>query len=99
VASEILGLGDYLPKTEFHSSFTESYLSRYNSDPSLSAYAWVPYQFNTDFSFGIGRRDKKFDISFVAKNLLNNHTPSLQTMTSYTPSYPQWIGLQFSGKF
>ncbi|WP_347989055.1 TonB-dependent receptor [Methylomonas sp. AM2-LC] len=99
VASEILGLGDYLPKTEFHTSFTESYLSRYNSDSSLSAYAWIPYQFNTDFSFGIGRRDKKFDISFVAKNLLNNHTPSVQTMTSYTPSYPQWLGLQFSGKF
>jgi hypothetical protein len=99
IPSEVIGLGDYLPKTEFHSSFTESYLSRYNSDASLSNYAWIPYQFNTDFSFGVGRRDKKFDVSFVAKNLLNNHTPTLATMYSYTPAYPQWIGLQLSGKF
>ncbi len=102
IPSEIVGnlLGiDFLRKTEIHSSFTETYTSRYNSDASLSNYAWIPYQFNTDFSFGIGRRDKTFDVSFVAKNLLNNHTPVLQTLNTYTPAYPQWIGLQLSGKF
>ncbi len=98
VLGEMLGI-DLLPKTDVHSSFTETYTSRYNSDASLSNYAWIPYQFNTDFSFGIGRRDKLFDVSFVAKNLLNNHTPVLQTLNSYTPAYPQWIGLQLSGKF
>jgi outer membrane receptor protein involved in Fe transport len=99
VPSELIGLGDYLPKTEFHSSFTETYASRFNSDTSLSNYAWVQYYFNTDFSFGIGRRDKKFDLSFVAKNLLNNHTPTTQTNTSYLLPNPQWLGIQLSGKF
>ena len=60
IPTELLGI-DFLPKADVDSGFTETYTSRYNSDASYRTdYGYLPM--NTDFSFGIGRRDKLFDI-------------------------------------
>ncbi|MES2350936.1 MAG: TonB-dependent receptor [Pseudomonadota bacterium] len=83
---------------EFHTSFNTSYSSRANSDIALSSYGWIPAYSITDFSIGLGKRDKSFDFSVIAKNLFNDRTPSAQTWNTVTPSSPRWLGLMVSGK-
>ena len=80
-------------------TFNTSYTSRYNSDnTALSSYAWIHGHTITDLSVGVGRIDKRFDVSLLAKNLFDNTSPLAQTWDNYTPAPPRWIGLQFSGK-
>ena len=98
IPSEVLGI-DALGKTDFHTSFTTSFTSKYNSDSNLSSYGWIRANFRTDFAIGVGRRDKLFDVSFVAKNLFDDTTHTTQTWNSYQPAFPRWYGLQLSGKF
>lgn len=83
---------------EFHSSINTAYTSRYNSDIALSSYAWVPSYSITDFSIGIGRKDKKFDTSLLVKNLFNDDTSQVRTWNTYVPVVPRWIGVVFSGE-
>jgi len=85
-------------RNEFHTSFTSYFTDSYKSDVSLSNYSWINANITTDFAIGVGRRDKLFDISFVAKNLFNNQTPYAKTWNSYTPGIPQWFGVMVSGK-
>lgn len=82
----------------FHTSFNTAYTSRYNSDIALSRYAWVPSYSITDFSIGIGRKDKKFDTSLLVKNLFNDDTSQVRTWNTYVPTVPRWIGVVFSGE-
>ena len=91
---EILG-----GKNEFHTSFTTAFTSSYKSDTSLSSYSVIPANTTTDLSIGIGRRDRAFDVSLVAKNIFNNQTPNARTWNSYSPGIPQWFGLTVNGKF
>jgi iron complex outermembrane receptor protein len=94
--------GDYrypvFKDKEFHTSFNTAYYSRANSDVALSSYAWIPAYSITDFSIGIGRRDKKFDTSLLVKNLFNDDTSQVVTWNSYVPAVPRWIGIMFSGE-
>ena len=83
---------------EFHTSFSTSYSGRANSDIALSTYGWIPAYSITDFSIGLGKRDRSFDFSVIAKNLFNDRTPSAQTWNTITPSAPRWLGLMVSGK-
>lgn len=91
---EILG-----GKNEFHTSFTTAFTSSYKSDVALSEYSVIPANTTTDLSIGIGRRDKAFDVSLVAKNIFNNQTPYARTWNSWQPGIPQWFGLTVNGKF
>jgi len=94
--------GDYhvpvLSNQEFHATFNTAYNSRYNSDVSLSNYAWVGASSITDLGIGIGTRTQSFDVSLIAKNVFNNHAPLLATWNTYTPATPRWLGLVVSGK-
>ncbi len=82
----------------FHTSFNTNYESRYNSDVSLSNYAWIPAHSITDYSIGLSNAKQTFDASVIVKNLFNNGTPQTQTWDSYTPAVQRWIGLQFTGR-
>lgn len=83
---------------EFHTSINTAFTSKYNSDIALSSYAWVPSYSITDFSIGIGRKDKKFDASLLVKNLFNDDTSQVRTWNTYVPAVPRWIGVVFSGE-
>jgi outer membrane receptor protein involved in Fe transport len=79
-------------------SFNTAYNSRFNSDNSLSSYAWVPASSITDISIGFSRLDNKFDAGILVKNLFNDRTYLSQTWNSYTPAVSRWIGFVASGK-
>lgn len=83
---------------EFHTSFSTAYSSRANSDLALSSYGWIPAHSVTDFSIGLGRRDKSLDVSLLVKNLFNNQTPLGATWNSFIPAAPRWLGVMVSGK-
>jgi len=83
---------------EFHTSFNTTFTSRYNSDASLSSYAWIGGNSLTDVAVGIGNAKKTFDVSLLIKNAFNNQTPLLQTWDSFTPANPRWFGIVFRGK-
>jgi len=82
----------------FHTSFNTAFTSRYNSDPSLSQYAWIHANSTTDFAVGIGSHNESYDLTLLVKNLFGNKTPLLQTWNSYTPQNPRWFGVMWSGK-
>jgi iron complex outermembrane recepter protein len=85
---------------DFFASFDTAYTSNYNSDvAALSAYAWIRAHSSTDVSIGVGRSDRKFDLSLLVKNAFNDQTPLAQTWNSYTPSPPRWTGVMMTGKF
>lgn len=82
----------------FHTSLNYAYTSRYNSDPLLSSYGWVSGYGNADAAIGLGRNDKKFDVSIVAKNLFNNQVSQVVLWNSYVPTVQRWFGINFSAK-
>jgi iron complex outermembrane receptor protein len=79
-------------------SSNTAFNSRFNSDVSLSSYAWVPSSTISDLSIGFSRLDNKFDIGVLAKNVLNDGTVLSRTWNSYTPPFPRWIGIVASGR-
>ncbi|MGZ5884710.1 MAG: TonB-dependent receptor [Burkholderiaceae bacterium] len=83
---------------EFHTSFNTAFSSKFNSDVSLSQYAWVGHSSITDFAIGLGGRKQTWDTSLIVKNLFNDATPLSKTWNSYTPATPRWIGILFTGK-
>ena len=82
----------------FHSTVNANYLSRFNSDPSLSSYAWIGSSTLTDLALGVSNPKQTFDVSLIAKNLFNNTTPLTLTWDSYTPATPRWFGIVFKGR-
>lgn len=83
---------------EFHIGFNTAYTSKFNSDNSLSDYAWIPSKSITDLNIGLSRQDKSYDVSLLIKNAFNDKTPLAQTWNSYTPATPRWVGIVFTGK-
>jgi iron complex outermembrane receptor protein len=79
-------------------SSNTAFSSRFNSDISLSSYAWVPSSTITDLQIGFSRLDNKFDVGVLAKNLFNDGTPLARTWNSYNPPVQRWIGVVASGK-
>jgi outer membrane receptor protein involved in Fe transport len=94
--------GDYrvplVHNLEGRASFNTAYNTRYNSDVSLSDFAWIGGSGITDLAFGIGKRDGTLDVSLIVKNAFKNHAPLAATWNSYTPAVPRWFGLSVSGK-
>jgi iron complex outermembrane receptor protein len=86
--------GGYAIRVSSNTAFS----SRFNSDVSLSSYAWVPSSTITDFQIGFSRLDNKFDIGVLAKNLFNDGTVLSRTWNSYTPPIQRWIGVVASGR-
>jgi hypothetical protein len=82
----------------FHTSFNTVYTTKYNSDVSLSQYAWIPANSITDFAIGLGNHKQTYDLSLLVKNLFDDKTPLLKTWNTYTPANPRWIGVVLSGK-
>ncbi|CAL94964.1 TonB-dependent receptor [Azoarcus olearius] len=83
---------------EFHTSFNTYYTSKFNSDNTLSSYGWIDAHSTTDFSIGLGRRDKSYDVTLLVKNLFDDDTPLAKTWNTYVPAPPRWVGIVFSGK-
>lgn len=83
---------------QFHLGGDTRYTSRYNTDTALSSYGWVPGGSITDADIGVGTADRKFDFSFVVKNLTNNDIPVVRTWNSFQPAFKRWFGLQVNGK-
>jgi iron complex outermembrane recepter protein len=83
---------------EFHTSFNTAYNSTYNVDVSLSQYAWIPAHSVTDFDIGLGKRNQKFNLSLLVRNLFNDQTPITLSWNSYTPAFHRWVGVVFTGK-
>jgi hypothetical protein len=94
--------GDYrvplVHNLEGRASFNTAYNTRYNSDVSLSDYAWIGGSGITDLAFGIGKRDGSLDVSLIVKNAFKNHAPLAASWNSTTPAVPRWFGLSVSGK-
>jgi iron complex outermembrane receptor protein len=86
-------------KAEFHTSFTTTYTSAFNSDNSLSTYGVIKANTTTDFSIGIGRVDRLLDVSVVGKNIFNNQEPIARTWNTWQPNWPQWFGVRVSSSF
>jgi len=80
-------------------SLNTAYQSRFNSDTSLSTYAWIPGSSITDIALGFSRLDGRFDAGILVKNALNDGTPLGRTWNSFTPPYSRWIGFVVTGKF
>lgn len=77
----------------FHSNLNYNYVTEFNNDPSLSRFANAGPYGVTDISVGIGRQDRKFDISLVVKNAFNQDTGFNTTWSSYKPGIPRWVGI------
>lgn len=83
----------------FHGSVNYHFVGGYNSDISLSAYAWVPSYSLVDLALGLARVDDRFELSLQAKNVFNTSYDPLRTWNSFTPGFPRWYGVVFSSRF
>jgi hypothetical protein len=83
----------------FHASFNTAFRTRYNSDTSLSSYAWVGASSSTDIAIGEGKQNKSFDASIVVKNVFNNQAVLARTWNTYTPAFPRWLGVVLTAKY
>jgi len=80
----------------FHTNFNWHYTSSENSDTANSAYAVVPGYGLANLGVGLGRRDRKFDVNLIVKNVFNRAYIESQTWASYIPGAPRWWGIAFS---
>jgi outer membrane receptor protein involved in Fe transport len=80
----------------FHTNFNWHYTSSENSDQANSAYAVVPGYGLANLGIGLGRRDRKFDVNLIVKNVFNRSYIESQTWASYIPGAPRWWGIAFS---
>ena len=83
---------------ELYVSFNTAYNSRTNTDNTLSAYGWVEGKNVTDLTVGLGKRNQRFGVSFLVKNLFDDRTPLLRTWNTYTPAFRRWYGVTLTGK-
>lgn len=94
--------GDYrvpvFADKEAHVSANVAWTGSSLSDNSLSKYSRIPSNTKVDLAFGLGKRDKKFDVSFIVKNAFGDDTPTSQSASSYSPAKPRSYALQFTGK-
>ena len=82
-----------------HGSAGFTFTSRQNVDAALSSYGWTHAYGITDLSLGIGRRDERFDINLIVRNLFDvkREDQGWSTITVYQK--PRWIGVSLTGKF
>jgi iron complex outermembrane recepter protein len=87
-----------LGNQELHTAANISYTSRWNQDTALSSYAWIPANSITDASVGISNRQHTFEAALLVKNLTNNQVHTTQTWNSYSPAFPRFWYVTFTGK-
>jgi len=83
---------------QFHVTGNLAYSGAYLSDNAGSIYSRIPSSYKVDLAVGLGKLNKTFDVSLLAKNLLNDDTPQSQTWTSVSPAVPRSWGIQITGK-
>jgi outer membrane receptor protein involved in Fe transport len=83
---------------EVHTSVNLAATSGYISDTAMSAYSWISKNYTVDWSVGVGKLNKSFDVSLLVKNALGNDTPQSKTWTSVTPAVPRSVAVQFTGR-
>jgi len=83
---------------ELHSSVNWAYAGKFNSDNTLSSYGWIPATSLVDLSVGLGTDDGRYDLSLLAKNVLDDDTPLARTWNSFTPATSRWLGVMLTGK-
>jgi outer membrane receptor protein involved in Fe transport len=83
---------------EFFTNFNGSYVSRNNSDVTLSSYGWIGDTTIVDLGFGIGRQDRSLEVGIIVKNLFDQDTHLAETWNTFIPGIPRWAGLQVNGK-
>jgi iron complex outermembrane recepter protein len=83
---------------EFHSSANWAYSSKFNSDNTLSSYGWIPAASLVDLAVGLGTDDGRYDLSLLAKNVLDDDTPLARTWNNFTPATSRWFGVMLTGK-
>lgn len=82
-----------------HASIGYTYSGRENGDTALSSYGWrEPYGL-VDLSLGIGRQDGLFDLSLVARNLLDESRGDAGWSSYTVYQRPRWIGAVLSSRF
>ena len=83
---------------QLHSSANWAYSSKFNSDNALSSYGWIPATSLVDFAIGLGTDDQRYDLSLLAKNVLDDDTPLARTWNTFTPATSRWFGVMLTGK-
>jgi outer membrane receptor protein involved in Fe transport len=83
---------------EFHSSANWAYASKFNSDNTLSSYGWIPATSLVDLAVGLGTDDGRYDLTLLAKNVLDDDTPLARTWNTFTPATSRWFGVMLTGK-
>lgn len=83
-----------------HASLNTAYSSKMNADRynTLSRYGWVGGTLITDLAVGLGRADKKFDVSLLVKNLFDDDSYQARAWNSYDPAIPRWFGVMVTGQ-
>ena len=89
----------WLEVYDFHTNVNVNYTSRYNSDITLSSYSWIEPYTVVDFGIGVGRRDRAFDVTLLAKNLTNAEGKAYNWLNGTLDTTPRWIGFIVSGHF
>jgi iron complex outermembrane recepter protein len=87
---------------EFRASLNNAYVSRWNSDNTLSSYGEIPSSVLTDASVGVAFSSGKgntFEVGVLAKNLFNDDTHLAETWNTFIPADPRWLGLTVRGSF
>jgi len=85
-----------------HANVNYNYTSRYYSDPTLSRYLVADAVGLTDINVGLGRRDGKFDVSILVKNLFDVEAGVRYadvTPQTYKPGIPRWVGVVFKAAY
>lgn len=86
----------------FHTDANVAYNTSFLSDNALSRYSRIPGSATVDFGLGLGKRDGKYDVSFIVKNLFNDDTPVARvpstSAATYTLPVPRSFALQFISK-
>ncbi|WP_139826402.1 TonB-dependent receptor [Derxia lacustris] len=75
-----------------------AWVSRYNSDVTLSDYGWIGAYGVTDVGIGIGRRDRAFNVTLLGKNIFNTEAKAYGFNSGTLDTTARWIGLVVSGK-
>jgi len=83
---------------DFHVDANWHWQSRNNSSSTFSKYTWVESYGVLDLGIGLGRKDRSYDFTLLAKNALDTAYRTTPTATSYVPSNPRWFGIMFTGR-
>jgi outer membrane receptor protein involved in Fe transport len=87
---------------KFKASVNSAYVSRWNSDNTLSSYGWIPENILTDVSLGVAHHTgagNNFEVGLIAKNAFKQDVHLSETWNTFIPADPRWLGLVFRGSF